>query len=148
QQIDTRIRTKYRRTGSSKRAYDLVCNSEGMETLRRTLLTNPMALVWPAVIFVATLAIGYLVRQLVMRVLRAWTARTQSRGAQILTEALRGPILIWMVILAAHLALQASELPVKVTDWGTRALLVLWIVSLTIMFVQVAGKTVRYYGDQ
>lgn len=107
-----------------------------------------MQLVWPALIFLATLAIGWLVRALVMRVLRAWTSRTQSRAGLILTEALRGPILIWILILGVHLAIQSSELPAKFTEWGAKALLVLWTLSLTIMFVQVAGKVVRFYGDQ
>src|SRR6267154_1675385 len=119
-----------------------------MDTIRRTILNHPMELVWPAVIFLATFAIGWLVRRLILRVLRAWTSRSGSRAGLILTEALRGPILIWSVILGVHLALQSSELPVRFTAWGAKTLLVLWIVSLTIMFVQVAGKVVRFYGDQ
>jgi small-conductance mechanosensitive channel len=119
-----------------------------METIRHILITNPTELVWPVVIFLATLGMGWVVRRLVMRALRAWTSRTQSRAGLILTEALHGPILIWSLILAVHLALQSSELPVRVTGWGGRALLVLWIVSLTMMCVRVAGGVVRNYGDQ
>src|SRR5882724_3586603 len=120
----------------------------GMETIRHIVVTNPMELVWPAVIFLATFAMGWVVRSLVMRALRAWTSRTQSRAALILTEALHGPILIWALILAVHLALQSSELPIRFTSWGARALLVLWILSLTIMCMRVAGNLVRFYGDQ
>jgi small-conductance mechanosensitive channel len=119
-----------------------------MEAIRRILLNNPTALIGPATIFLATFGIGWVVRRLVMRALLAWSSRTQSRAAAILTDALHGPILIWTLILAAHLALQSSELPVKLTEWGAKALLVLWIVSLTLMFVGVAGNLVRFYGDQ
>jgi small-conductance mechanosensitive channel len=119
-----------------------------MESIRRILTTNPMELVWPAVIFLATLGTGWVVRRLAMRALRAWTSRTQSRAALILTEALHGPMLIWAVILGVHLALESSALPTRVTLWTAKTLLVLWILSLTIMCVQGAGKLVRFYGDQ
>src|ERR1017187_1550344 len=87
-----------------------------MESIRRILMTNPMELVWPAVIFLATFGLGWVVRGLVMRALRAWTSRTQTRAGLILTEALHGPILIWALILAVHLGLQSSELPARITD--------------------------------
>lgn len=119
-----------------------------MEALRRTLIHDPMAVVWPAIVFLVTFAAGWLARKLFMRVLRAWIARTNSRPAMILAEALRGPILIWAVILGAHLALQSSELPHKVTTFSAKALLVLWILSLTLMCMQLAGNLVRYYGAQ
>jgi len=119
-----------------------------MEGIRRIWALNPMEVVWPLVVFVATFGLGWLVRSLVMRTLRAWTARTKSRAGIILTESLRGPILIWMLILAVHWSLDISELPARYTRWGSTALLVLWIVSLTVMCVGLAGSLVRYYGDQ
>ncbi|HEV2445547.1 MAG TPA: mechanosensitive ion channel family protein [Candidatus Sulfopaludibacter sp.] len=119
-----------------------------METLHHILVRDPMALAWPSVVFLATFGAGWVARRLVMSGLRAWSGRTQSRPAIILTDALRGPILIWAVILGVHLALQSSELPSKVTAFGARLLLVLWIVSLTIMFMRLAGNLVRHYGDQ
>jgi small-conductance mechanosensitive channel len=119
-----------------------------MNTVRQVVLQHPMLLVWPAVVFLATLAIGWLIRSLLLRALRVWTERTQSRPAIILTEALRGPILIWVLILGVHLSLQASELPPEILAFGAKLLLSLWIVSLTLMFMQIAGDLVRYYGDQ
>src|SRR3954471_10758316 len=119
-----------------------------METIRRILAHDPMALVWPLVTFAITLVIGWIVRYLLLRTLRAWTDRTQSRPGLILTGALRGPTLIWTFIIAAHLAIQSSELPARFTAIPTKALLVLWIVSLTMMGVRLAGNMVRYYGDQ
>lgn len=119
-----------------------------METIRRILLHDPMALAWPCIVFLVTLGGGWLLRRLVMRMLRAWNNRTQSRPSAILVEALRGPILIWVFILAVHLALQSSELPHKVTTFGAKLLLVLWIVSITLMCTRIAGNLVRDYGSQ
>jgi small-conductance mechanosensitive channel len=118
-----------------------------MQALRR-LFVNPVELVLPAVIFSVTFAVGMLVRSLAMRALRAWTNRTQSRAGLILTDALRGPSWIWIVILGVHLAVESSDLPAAQVEASAKLLLVLWILSLTMMFVQIAGKLVRYYGDQ
>jgi small-conductance mechanosensitive channel len=52
------------------------------------------------------------------------------------------------VILGVHLAFESSALPPRFTAWSARTLLVLWILSLTIMCMQIAGKLVRFYGDQ
>jgi small-conductance mechanosensitive channel len=119
-----------------------------MQTMRHILEHDPMALVWPTIVFLLTFGAGWLIRRATMRALRAWINRTQSRPAMILSDALRGPILIWAVILGVHLALQSSELPQKITAFGAKALLVLWIVSLTLMGMRLASNLVRYYGGQ
>jgi small-conductance mechanosensitive channel len=114
----------------------------------RRLWNEPMELVWPLVIFALTLLGGSIVRRAVLRALQSWTTRTESKPGLILYDALRSPILIWAVILAAHLAVQGSELPVRYSAWIARGLLVLWFLSLTLMCMRVAGNLVRYYGAQ
>src|ERR1022692_4365133 len=118
-----------------------------MQNLRRLLEKNPMEVVWPVVIFAVTFAVAWLVRAVVLRALRAWAERSKSRAGSILSGALRGPMLIWCVILGVQIALQLSDLPARYTGWAARALLALWIISLTIMFMRVAGDLVRNYGD-
>ncbi len=119
-----------------------------MQAIRQILTTRLSVLVLPLVIFLVTLAVGWAARSLFLRVLRAWTARTHNRGGQILTDALRGPIVIWILILAVHLSIESSELPPAVVAWGAKTLLVLWILSFTIMCVRIAGNLVRHYGSQ
>src|SRR5436305_3407420 len=119
-----------------------------MPTLRSILLHDPMTLVWPLVTFAIVFLVGWVVRALVLRALRAWTGRTQSRPGLILMDALRGPMMIWTLIVAVHLGIQASALPARVTAIGAKALMVLWIASLTIMCMRMVGNLVRYYGDQ
>jgi len=119
-----------------------------MLKLRRIAIQDPMQLVWPAVTFAVVFVIGLVVRRLILRALRLWTDRTQSRPGLILTDALRGPTVIWVAIAALHLAIQASDLPVKYTQTSSKWLLVLWIVSMTLMGVRLGGNLVRYYGEQ
>jgi small-conductance mechanosensitive channel len=120
--------------------------SSRMEQIERILLRNPRELATPLIVFVLTMSAGYVFWRILRRTLKAWTSRTGSRPGMILTQALTGPVLIWTLILAAHLAIQASALPERATRWSGRVFLVLWILSLTIMCMRLAGDLVRYYG--
>jgi len=118
-----------------------------MGSIQRILLRNPMELAKPLIVFAVTMAAGYILWRFLLRALKTWTSHTGSRPGIIFTEALSGPLLIWSLILAAHLAIQASALPERATRWSARVFLVLWIVSLTVMFMRLAGDLVRYYGS-
>ena len=119
-----------------------------MNAIRRMLLDNPMELIRPLAIFAAIFAVGWLVRRLLLRALRAWNERTQSRMGRIMQDALRGPTWIWLIIFAAHIATQSSDLPARVTDFLPTLLLDLWVASLTLMCMRIAREAVRFYGSQ
>lgn len=119
-----------------------------MHYLERLLAENPAEVIWPIVIFVLTMGLGWLVRWLILKALRGWAARSQSRAGAVLTGVLAGPMLIWVVILAAHVAIQSSSLPAKFADRGAETLYFLWMVSVTLMATRLAGNLVRHYGDQ
>jgi small-conductance mechanosensitive channel len=119
-----------------------------MNAMRRMLLDNPMEVFRPLAIFAATFAVLWLVRRLVLRAIGAWTERTQSRMGRIMEQALRGPTWIWLIILAAHIAIQSSDLPARFTDFIATVLLDLWVASLTLMCMRMAREAVRFYGSQ
>ncbi|MGO9231991.1 MAG: mechanosensitive ion channel family protein [Bryobacteraceae bacterium] len=119
-----------------------------METLR-ALAHEPRQWIGPGIVLVVTFAVGYLVRSLILRGLRAWVARTGSRPGHVLCTALSGPTTIWAVILAVHLAIQSAPLPLIVTEkYAPRILIALWIASFTLMAMRSAGDLVRGYGSQ
>src|ERR1039457_3368955 len=120
----------------------------GFAEFRQLIVKDPMEAILPVGIFAATFLACWVARRLVLRALKAWAARSQSRAGRVLFEALRGPTLIWALILAVHLAFQGSDLPVKFTHPIASVLLVLWIVSLTMMSMRVVGNLVRHYGTQ
>src|ERR1017187_8307328 len=122
--------------------------TSGFAEFRKLIVNDPMEAILPLGIFAATFLGCWVARRLLLRALKAWTARTESRVGVVLYEALRGPTLIWALILAVHLALQGSDLPVKFTGRVASALLVLWIVSLTLMSMRVVGNMVRHFGNQ
>src|SRR5579862_374959 len=120
----------------------------GIQALHDLFVRHPRELIEPSVIFALTLAIGLLVRRVILRALDLWHQRTKSRPGLILTESLRGPLVIWILILAVHFAIQSSELSSRYTRWTPRVLAALWIISLTLMCMRIAGELVRYYGGQ
>lgn len=119
-----------------------------MRYVHRMLAEDPAELIWPVVIFLLTMAAGWLVRWLILKALRGWVARTQSRGGVVLLDVLAGPMLIWLVILAAHVAIQSSSMPPKLADRVAEILYFLWMVSVTLMATRLAGNLVRNFGDQ
>ena len=114
----------------------------------RRLLDHPGQWLPPLAIFSVVFAAGWLARRLLLRALRAWSSRTEGRPIEILADALRGPSLIWALILGAHLAVQASDLPQKQADLAGRALGILLILSLTLMGMRLARDLVRYHGGR
>jgi small-conductance mechanosensitive channel len=119
-----------------------------MKAFQRMLINDPMVLVTPLIVFAVTLAAAFIVGRIILRALRGWAERTGSRPGRILAEALRGPLAIWGLILAVHLAIQLSEIPSRYTQWSARTLAALWVLSLTLMSVKVARNLVRHYGNQ
>ena len=118
------------------------------EFRRRLVDPDPWNCCYRSVSLPSFCALGYLARRLFLRALGAWSGPTGSAPARILTDSLRGPTMIWAVILAAHLALESSSLPASVTHWIATTLLALWIFSLTLMGMRIVGDMVRFFGGQ
>jgi small-conductance mechanosensitive channel len=100
----------------------------------------------PAIVLALALFAGWLVQRVLFRRLQTWAARTKTRLDDIVIAAVRGPFMVWVLILALHLATQSSDLPVHATSLVSRSLLVLWIVSLTVVAARLSGAMVRHYG--
>ncbi len=115
----------------------------------KVLAQRPSLILVPCLVFAVTLGVAWVLRRILLASLRAWNRRTNTRPGTIVAEALDGPTIIWMFILAGHLAIQSSELPSGIIHvWGPNLLMALWAVSLTMMFMRVAGDLVRHYGGQ
>ena len=104
------------------------------------------SLVIPAGAFVAILLVGAVGRRLLFKRLTALAAGTRWKFDDVLIESLRGPFLLWIVILGISVAARVSRLPAEVTFWSGKILLALWIVSLTLVFARLSARIVRTYG--
>ena len=119
-----------------------------LESLRHAVIQDPMEVIVPLIVFGVVFLIGWIFRQILLRAIRAWNQRTQSRPGHILYEGLRGPLVLWILILSAHLAIRGSDIPSHYADLAAGVLWGLWVFSLTLMGMRVVGDMVRQYGAQ
>jgi small-conductance mechanosensitive channel len=112
------------------------------------LVENWTEFVWPAAIFIAAVVVGSLFRRIVFARLRRWASTTRTQIDNILIDSLHGPFLLWILILAIHLAAEYSDLPRGVTRWSAKLLLALWIVSFTLVLSRLSGRLVRLYSTR
>ena len=78
-----------------------------MEPIRHFLQYDWMKLIVPLTVFGITLVAGLAAKRLLSRVMQAWSARTKSQAAVMVTRALLQPFTIWVLILAIHLAMES-----------------------------------------
>ncbi len=101
-----------------------------------------------AAIIICSLGAGWVVRKVLFRLIRRWTAGSDSHLDVFLIDSLRAPLLIWFLMMGLDLAIRTSEVPVKIADRIEVALAILWILSLTLMLSRLAGNVVRFYGGR
>ena len=118
-----------------------------MPALEHFLARHWEQLIVPLCVLALTLALGYAAKRLMVRLLRPWAARSKGPTAQIVINAVKGPFMIWVLILGTHLAMQSSELPPRATLWIGRVLLALWILSLTVVSSRLAGGLITLRGS-
>jgi small-conductance mechanosensitive channel len=117
-----------------------------VEALRNIFVRHPERLLTPLAVFALVMGIGYICRRILLRTLEAWYTKSGSRAGIIMAQALKGGSLIWILILALHLALQSSDLPAKFTQWSVEPLRVLFVLSLTLVGMRIAGELIRHSG--
>jgi small-conductance mechanosensitive channel len=117
----------------------------GLESALTFIEKHWNALVLPLTIAGITLLVGFAVRNVVLRMLRRWAKANGSKLEDILVKALRGPSAIWLLMLALHFGAQASRLPVRAQNATAQILLVLFLISMTLVFSRLAVALVQFY---
>lgn len=112
------------------------------------MMKDPFELAIPLIWLAGTIVAGLVFRSVLFRLVRRWAARTDSKLDFLIEGSLRGPIVIWSVILGLHLATQNSRIPETYLRYFPRTLAVLWILSLTIAMSRLVGNAVHFYGGR
>jgi small-conductance mechanosensitive channel len=92
-----------------------------------------------------TLLVGFALCRSALRLLDRWAARTVWKFDNVAIDAIRGPLRIWILMLALHLGVQTSRLPPGAQALAARVLLVLFAVSITLAASRLAGALVKFY---
>src|SRR5213594_3377494 len=83
------------------------------------------ALLIPLSVVGLTLLLGFAIRKSAFRLLHQWADGTTSKLDEVIIDAIRGPFMIWVLMLALHLGAQTSKLPVRAQNVAAQILLVL-----------------------
>jgi small-conductance mechanosensitive channel len=119
-----------------------------MQVSIRHLLEDPLAAIIPIALFLGAILAGLIVRRVLFRIIHQWAAHTESHLGVLITETLRGPILIWSFILGFHLAAATITFPPNYRTGIHNTLEFLWVLSFTVAASQFAGNAVRFYGGR
>jgi small-conductance mechanosensitive channel len=122
-----------------------------MEVLRhpdviRHLADDPFVILIPLGLLVGTILAGLIVRRLLFSLVRDWAAGTDSKLDVVVTQSLRGPIVLWSIILGLHLATQNSRILPRYLHHLPAILSALGVLAVTIAASRLAGNAVRFYG--
>lgn len=102
----------------------------------------------PLMVFFTVLFFGYILRKILFTRLSKWASRTKSQIDDIILVAVKGPFIIWCIMLGIYFALEASKLPQEVVNISGKILLVLGITSVTLVLANISSKLVRVYSDK
>src|SRR3984957_9250215 len=103
------------------------------------MMKVPFVVLITFALLMATVPAGLLLRRLLFAAVRRWARNTDSHLDLVVIDTLRRPILLWMAILGLHIATQNSEIPQRYLQYIPKTLQVLWGLSFTLVFSQVAG---------
>lgn len=117
-----------------------------MSSIWDTALRYWPALITPAVVLLSVIASGWFIRPFLFRVLGRWALSSKAQFDDLVVQAIRGPFMLWVLILGLHLAVQSSALPGRAAALVAKTLLILWIVSLTVVASKLAGALIKLYG--
>lgn len=98
--------------------------------------------------FLLTVILGYIFRKILFKQLSRWSKKTKTDIDDIVITAIKGPFIIWCMMLGIYFALEISELPDSWTDIAGKILLVLGVISVTIVLSSISTKFIKNYSSK
>ncbi len=102
----------------------------------------------PLIVFLITLLFGYALRRFLFSRLTRWAEKTKSQIDDIIIATIKGPFIIWCLMLGIYLALEISRLPEELVHIAGKILLVLGITSVTLVLANISTKLIRIYSGR
>lgn len=102
-----------------------------------------MDLIIPVSLFFGVLFLGLVVRRYLFISLSKWSQKTKTDVDDIIIVGLRGPFIIWTVMLGMYFALNISILPEHGVEIAGKILLVLGILSVTVVLANISRGMIK-----
>lgn len=102
----------------------------------------------PLLIFLGTIFCGYILRKLIFVKLSRWANKTRTRIDDVILSAIKGPFIIWFLLLGLYFALVSSQLPEGLLQTANKILLALALFSITLALANITGKLISIYSGK
>jgi len=105
-------------------------------------------MVLPLVVVTVTLVAGYIARKIILERLAKWSKNTGIQLGDIIISAIKGPFIIWVLMLGIYLALEVSTLPERVVRVAGQTLLALGIFSVTLVLANLSVRLIKIHSSR
>jgi small-conductance mechanosensitive channel len=102
----------------------------------------------PVITFLITFSVCFIVRAISFNRLNRWAQKSSTQLDDIIIAAIKGPSIIWFLMLAVYLALRFSNIPIDKIDLAGKLLLALGIFSVSIAIANLFSRLIRVYSQQ
>jgi small-conductance mechanosensitive channel len=119
-----------------------------MNWSNNTAIKTIIELALPFVTFLAVVCLGFLFRALLFMRLIRWAQNTKSELDDVVINAIKGPFLIWFIMLGIYCALQFPKLPDNIVHTAGKILLVLGLFSATLVAANIASGIITHYSGK
>lgn len=111
-------------------------------------IQNLFEILVPASIFLITLICGFIIRTIMFARLNRWSKHTKTQVNDIIIDSIKGPFIIWFLMLGIYFGLESSKLPENLVHIIDKLLLVLGIFSITFVLANISAKLVSTYSSK
>jgi len=111
-----------------------------IENLFKTLVPLGVCLI--------TLLCGFIVRKIVFARLSRWSKHTKTKVDDVIIDSIKGPFIVWFLMLGIYFALEFSRLPENLVHVIDKLLLVLGVLSITFVLANISAKLVSVYSSK
>jgi len=117
-----------------------------MTESKETLVQTALQLALPLVILLIVLVLGFVLRKFLFKRLSRLAQNTKSGLDDTIISAIKGPFIIWSLMLGIYIALQFSELPENTVHIAGKILLVLGLFSAILVLANISSNLTNLFS--
>jgi small-conductance mechanosensitive channel len=111
-----------------------------LQTVSKLVGFKVSLFLWPITVALGAGLILFLIRGLLLRILKRWSASTKTAVDDIMVAALRGPSVLWCLAGATHVGFGISEVPARYVSYVTKTVDVFIVLSITMVVANLIGR--------
>ena len=99
-------------------------------------------------VILLVLCFGLLLRALLFKRLTKWAQQTKHDLDDVIISAIKGPFVIWFLMLGIYIALHFHELPENVVQTAGKVMLALGLFSATLVAANISSGVITHYSSK